>query len=236
MLTRCVVNVSTGRYRRGGERLRAEMAKLGNCDVMCWKDPLPEDWPSHESNPYAFKSFSLVEAAKQYDLLLWCDAAVIPIKQLDPLWERIERDGYWFAINGWTNYEWTADSAYKDLFPELPIEEARKENKKFTQVVATTFGLNVRSAIGEKFLEEYHRLAQTDAFKGPWSNTRNPACWKQDQSRMGDCGPSDVLGHRHDQTAASVLAWRMGMKLTQCPSIFAFPPAADDTLLLSVGA
>ena len=54
--------------------------------------------------------------------LLWCDACIVPVRPLEPLWEKIERDGYWFCANGWSNYEWTAALAYwemRKLFAEL---------------------------------------------------------------------------------------------------------------------
>ena len=159
---------------------------------------------------------------------------------MEPLWEKIEREGYWLAINGWTNYEWTADSAYPDLFPGMKLEQARELNKKFTQIVATCFGLNLKHPTGATFLRQYYQLAQTKAFCGPWGNTASEQGPKYHPSMMGECGPPDVLGHRHDQTAASVIAWRIGCHLTQCPEIFAYknPPNEPDprTIMLAVGA
>jgi len=238
-MRRAVVTVATGRYRDGGRRLGKLLAEHGNCNYLLWTDPLPTDWPSHKEKPYAFKAWSLCEAARDYDLLIWADAAMIPIRSLEPLWERIEQDGYWMAVNGWTNYEWTADSAYVDLFPGVPIEEAREINKTFPQVVATSFGLNVRSEIGKEFLDEYYRLSNTNAFCGPWSNANNPSApyyGPGGDYTTAPCGPADVLGHRHDQTAASMLAWKLKMKLTQCPEVFSYPPGNERTLLLAVGA
>lgn len=104
--------------------------------------------------------------------------------------------------------------------------------------MATTFGLNLRHPLGDAFLEEYVRLAKTNAFCGPWTNTNNPEWekWRQDPSRMGPCGPPDVLGHRHDQTAASMLVWKLGMKPEQCPGFFGYHPPAESVVLCAVGA
>lgn len=237
-MRRAVVCVGTGRYTAGLDRLKALTAQLDPEAQFAGWNTLPDNWPSHDEKPYAFKAYALKTAALGADLLLWCDAAITPVKSLEPLWERIERDGYWMPLNGWTNYEWTADSAYADLFPDMSIAAAREINKMFTQVVATAFGINVKHPIGKIFLEEYYRLANTNAFCGPWTNTNCPeaAKWNQHPSRMGNCGPADVLGHRHDQTAASLIAWRLKMKLDQCPGIFSYPPAKEDTILLAVGA
>ena len=46
---------------------------------------------------------------------------------------------------------------------------------------------------------------------GPWRNDATTPC-----------GGPDVLGHRHDQTALSVIAARAGCKLTEPPEFFAY--------------
>jgi hypothetical protein len=236
ILRRAVVNVGTGRYRSGSERLRAEVSKYGEgCAFFSWSDPLPEEWPKHSDKMYAFKAHALAASVVNAEVLLWCDSAVVPVRSMEPLWEKIERDGYYVPLNGWVNADWTADSAYDDLFPGVPIEQAREMNK-IPHAVATAFGINTRSEVGAEFLREYYRLSNTDAFKGPWSNTRNPNHWNYHPDMMGDCGPENVLGHRHDQSSLSVIAHRLGMTMTQCPEFFAYPPGAENTVLLAIGA
>ncbi len=249
MSTRAVVNVATGQYVKGQGRLRLSEHVAG-ATLKMYIDCMPHACPPHSSIPYGFKAYGLKEAAVNYDLLLWCDASILPIRSLEPLWERIERDGYWFSKNGWTNYEWTADSAYKDLFyptawasdePKL-LEDARHENRRIQHVVATAFGLNVRHPKGRAFLDEYYRLAsETRAFCGPWTNcATHPNSNHTPTPRCEPCGPPDVRGHRHDQTAASVIAWRLGFELTSPPDIFAYANAdgsADErTILVADGS
>lgn len=237
-MRRAVVCVATTeRYRRGMYRLlQALQPGISIPPTPEWWGwgEIPSDWPSHEQKPYAFKAYAMKHAADAgAEVLLWCDACILPIRSMEPLWEKIETEGYWICRNGWTNYEWTADSAYMDLFPGfyradlgLDMTTARVQNKQIPHVVATSFGLNLRSDIGKAFLDEYFRLAsETNAFCGPWKNTPETPC-----------GPEDVLGHRHDQTAASVIAWRLGMKLTDPPAIFAYPPGDERTILLADGS
>ena len=48
-------------------------------------------------------------------------------------------------------------------------------------------------------------------------------------------GP-DVLGHRHDQTALSVIAWRLGVQLTNCPRWFSYAGGeTEETCLIAKG-
>lgn len=235
-MRRAIVNVATGGYIRSQARFLRQITKIDpEAKLHLWTEE-PPGCPPHDQRPYAFKAYALQRAAEYTDLILWVDAVVFPVRSLEPLWRKIEREGYWIALNGWTNYEWTADSAYGDLFPGVPIEEARITNKSFPQVVATAFGLNLRSEIGAEFLKQYYRLAhETRCFCGPWSNTANPRANPMPPDRQGICGPPDVLGHRHDQTAASVIAWRLGMELTECPEIFSYYPPADSTILCTDG-
>ncbi len=230
------MNVGTGRYADASIRLGASVYKHDPDALFCTWNELPSNWPTHEEKQYAFKAYALETAAQGSELLLWADSAIVVVRQMGELWKRIESDGYWMPLNGWSNYEWCADSAYADLFPGVPIEEARAISKAFPQVVATAFGVNTQHPIGKEFLSEYIRLAKTNAFCGPWSNTNNPNAPQYHPSMMGPCGPPDVLGHRHDQTAASLIAWRLGMKLEQCPGFFGYKPPAESVVLCAVGA
>ena len=258
---RAIVSVATGAYVRGLDRL-TEWCALNGEDYVTFRDRLPEGSPTHQDVPYAFKAFALAAASTACDTLLWCDSSVVPIRSLDPLWERIERDGYWIANNGWTNYEWTADSAYADLFgldadgwPTHPhgIAMSRSHavelNHNIQHVVATSFGISMKHPTGRAIFEEYYRLAsKTKAFCGPWTNLNSMPAMTDGKTvavplsqyaRTAPCGPPDVRGHRHDQTALSVIAWRLGCHLTSCPDIFAYhdPKKEPDerTILLAKG-
>lgn len=253
MPNRAVVCVATtpqyqvGMARLAGEVERQELAEM--IDLPSERRPRAMmGWPPHELKPYAFKAYALEEAADRgYSTLVWADACMLPVQSMEPLFERIERDGYWFSRNGWTNYEWTADSAYPDLFPEsmaeYGIDRVREVNRNIPHVVATCFGLSMASPQARAFLKEYVRLARdTDAFKGPWVNCGagcNKHAMHYTNPRYGICGPADVRGHRHDQTAASVLAWRAGFQLTDPPEIFAYgkqgEPFDPKTIMIADG-
>lgn len=209
------------------------MSRLeGACDrqelsTQLMYSELPPGSPSHSVKPYAFKAYALMDAMRRnYTTLLWCDACILPVRDMEPLFKKIETDGVWFSRNGWMNSEWTADSAYAALFPAMHYDAARVINAKIPHVVATAFGIDVSHAVGRAFLADYFRLAsETSAFCGPWTNTVETPC-----------GPYDVRGHRHDQTAASVIAWRLGVQLTDPPDIFSYPPVDERTVLLADGA
>ena len=70
----------------------------------------------------------------------------------------------------------------------------------------------------------------------PWvSLTSSPKPWRNTPETP--CGDAGVLGHRHDQTALSVIAWQQGLKLTNPPEIFAYKGCETaETILIADGA
>lgn len=225
---RCICNVATGAYVRGQQRLAMNEHAIGT-PVLLYADQMPPGSPSHRDVPYAFKPWALKAAADMgADLLLWADACILPVRSMEPLWERIERDGYWISRNGWTNYEWTAEKAY------FGLGVTPEENREIPHVVATTFGLSLAHPNGRAIFDEYLIMAQNGAYRGPWWNRNHP----EYRTRAGafPCGPADVRGHRHDQSALSVLAHRYGCVLTDPPEIFAYAAGVTDATILSADA
>lgn len=232
---RCVCNVATGAYTRGQDRLAASEFLFGT-EMKFFRDVAPPGSPSHYDKPYSFKSFCLKAAADMgATTLLWADACILPIRPLDSLWEKIEQDGAWISRNGWANAEWTPDSAYADL------GVTREENWQIPHVVATAFGLSLEHPTGKAIFDEYLRLSQTDAFKGPWFNRNHPDYRHYPTMNRGrrwcePCGPENVRGSRHDQVSLSVLAWRNGVTLTDPPNVFAYSGGESENTILVADA
>lgn len=227
-MNRAVVNVATGPYVAGQRRLQAAVS--ATTEFVCWTDALPPGSPTHHDVPYAFKAFA-IEAARQRGLryVLWADASINPIRPLDSLWELIERQGYWISNNGWDNGEWTWPTAYADL------GIAPADNWGIKHVIATSFGLDLEHPKGGAFFAEYLRLAKTQAFCGPWFNRRHPDYAHHGLSpHTGDWPDARIRGHRHDQTAASVVAHRLGLALTDPPKWIAYYPHETAETVLSV--
>jgi len=210
-MSRCVVNVATGRYVKGQERLQNAVDGLGE-KLVSWRE-MPPGCPSHADVPYAFKAFALKAASRDFDQLLWADASIVIDKPLEKIWKYAAEHGVWFSRNGYQNSEWTSKSALADLgvTPE--------ENDQVEHVSATAFAIDLNHPKGQKFLSAYHYLAsETRAFCGPWT---------------GGVG----VQHRHDQTAASVIVWRLGVPLTNPPALFAYRGGeTEDTVLIADGA
>lgn len=211
MASREVVSVATGDFVKNVDRLRQS---LKGEIVICWKDTLPSG-PSHERAPYGFK-ISAIESSTA-DLVLWCDSSIIAIDTLNPLWDLIAKQGYWFSRNyGWNNAQFTNDQALRIM------GVTRDQAREIPQVVAGCFGLNMRMPIAREFLAQWKDLRDAGAFAGD----RGDLSGTQPDAR-------GFYGHRNDQSCASHVCWKLGMTLTDPPKWFAEEghPITDETYL-----
>ncbi len=220
---RAIVSVATDdRFMGCLRRLCNSLLQLHDTTtIFAWERSLP---PGTLPAPYAFKIAALNNAHLQgAAILLWLDSSTVPLKPLEPIWERIERDGYWLSLNwhGKPNGEWTTDPTlhYKNsdwTAPEaLPILGrvlgiTAEENATIPQLNAGVLGLDMGSAIAQRFMALWTELAQAGAFHGDRGN------------------------HRHDQTCMSAIAWRLGMTPTVPPAYFTDDRhQTEETILVS---
>jgi hypothetical protein len=198
-MTTCIVNVAIGAWHpRGQERLAASLDAVGfNGHRLFYRDTLPSGSPSHTDIPYAFKPHAVAEARRLgFEQVLWVDAAVWAIKDLSPVWAHIDQHGYLFFLNGFTTGQWCADAALG------PLGITREESFSYPHMMACVMGFDFRNERTNRFLDEWIARANDGVtFVGAWRN---------DQQQVSS--DTRVLGHRHDQTAASVIAHRMGMQ------------------------
>lgn len=193
---RCILNVATGAFRRGQERLLAALQDRGyDGAVMCWQDEMPSGCPAHREVPYAFKTYAMNEArAAGYDVLLWLDASMWPIKNPEPVFRWIEDRGHLFELAGqWLGWYSTDAFLAKNGL-------TRDEAMAIPTFSAGFTGLDLRNPGSLIFLNAWHAMARDGvSFHGPWTASGPDPRYK---------------GHRHDMSAASLLAHRFGMELT----------------------
>jgi len=209
----CIISVANGGYYPAClDRMKESLKRTGYTgDLLTWENSYPPGCPDHTVLPYAFKSYAFQEAIKAgYKNVLWLDSAVWAIDSLEPIWKEISEKGYVL----FNNYEhktgtWCNDTCLKAM------NKDREESFTYPHLMACTMGFNVKNPLIQEFLTRYHQYANDGlTFPGPWSNENNQAS-----------ADTRVLGHRHDQTVASFLAWDMGLRNWQPMGGFNTPPA-----------
>lgn len=224
----CVVNVATpiGWYPKGQKRLRKSLEQHSpDIDFISWSSTLPSGCPPHEQIPYAFKPYAFKEARDRgYKFALWLDAAAWAVRDIMPVFEDTERDGCYLQHGGFTSGQWCSDAALG------PLGITREESFEMGHLAACIMGLDLKNETSNKFLDRWLELADDGVtFPGAWRNTKGKAS-----------SDPRVLGHRHDQTAASVISIQMGMKWTNAnPRLkYKLPnvkPVEDYVCFLSAG-
>lgn len=193
--------VTSQAFDRGLARLRQSLEQHGyRGEVMIWDDEYPPGSPTAQEVFCAFKPYCMREAGlRGHDIVLWCDAAIAIERPIEPLLARVASDGYLLYEGFHSVGAYCKDGALETL------GITREESFRMPSISAAVLGLDLSSDAGDEFLRRWLAYANDGTtFPGPkWSGVRG---WPGTAS-----ADPRVQGHRHDQTAASVIALRLGM-------------------------
>lgn len=151
---------------------------------------------THVSVPYGFKIDAFREAERRgYEQILWMDSSCSVKRDLKDAWDQIERDGYLLGQEGWSVGQWCN---------EIVREKAgytREQLLGMTLVEGKFIGLDLTHEKGRSFLHSWEKTRDEGWFNGSWSD------------------------HRHDITAAGIIAHELGLNLT--PHLISLPRPHD---------
>lgn len=186
-----------GNYALGVERCVAGLKANGYKGEVWAHTSYPEGCPTHQEMPYAFKAWLLERAIRAgFEQVLWLDAACVPVKSLARLWYEIERDGCALPFSPLSIGEWCSDACLEAM--EVTREQVMAMKPSLWNCVC---GLDLRQELPSELARRWCAL-RTDAriFGGPWTNEARQCS-----------ADARVKGHRHDQTAMTILAYRLGL-------------------------
>ena len=106
---RCIVNAAYGSwYPKGQERMIKTVREYG------YTGDIITDYHNEHfdpKSPYTVKAAAMVNAMRKgYTTLLWLDCSVFALKNIDPLFELIEKESVYFWRSGWNLAQSAADS------------------------------------------------------------------------------------------------------------------------------
>lgn len=119
----------------------------------------------HSVVAYQFKPYSIQKAIDLgYELILWLDSPIVAIKDIQPVFDHIETNGYLFFENiGHPLGKWTNDKCL-DHF-----EISREEAMNIKQIMACIMGFN--NCILNPFYR--YRNLSDELYAGSWDNHRH---------------------------------------------------------------
>lgn len=196
-MKRCIINFAKGGwYPQGQRRLAKSIREHGHgIDFIGFEDESQFGCPAHRVIPYAFKPFAFIEAKRRgYDTILWLDASMYAVRDLTPMFEHIEANGHVMFESGFNCAQYTNDATLS------AFHISRDEAEMVLMISAGCLGLHIRDLAPAQFLSTWIQSAYTF-----------PGCHHNDgktESQDPRC-----KGHRHDQSAASLIAGALEMPL-----------------------
>lgn len=198
-MTKCVINFAKGGwYPRGQQRLHESLEETRFDGALLFhSDEADVGAPPHQLCPYGFKPYALLNAVQLgYTHVLWTDASVWAIRNIEPMFRHIDEHGWMFFLNTCTG-NWTSDACLE------AFGVTRDEAMQIPMLMGICMGFNMTCPKTQKFLELWMQHAlNSRSFPGAWTN--------KNQEVSAD---PRVYGHRHDQSAASLIAHRLEMDL-----------------------
>jgi len=189
MEKKCVVSFAdkAGDYQAKMKRLEESLKGNFDGDFLGFTDYKEIGCEPHSQIPYKFKPYSIQKAISLgYEQILWCDSPVVAIKNIQPVFDHIEKHGYCFFDNpGHSLGKWTNQKAL-DYF-----SMTREEALNVKMIMASCMGFNLPKSLfdeAELFFKTYLGLADS-LYPGSWTD------------------------HRHDQTIASFLINKMELEI-----------------------
>lgn len=163
---RAVINVSTKKYRKGQDRLFQTLNGNTDAEILMFKSEKEVSAQLHTENMYGFKPYAFKKAEYiGFSTVLWLDASMYVLKDLSPIFEQIESDGYFFQNSGWENSQWM-NARGREYYGE-PTGD---------MISSGVIGLNLKHTDGIEFLRRWHRDMRYGLFNGSHSD------WRHDQS------------------------------------------------------
>lgn len=184
-------------------------------DYFHFHSPSELQCPPHMEVPYAFKPYAMAQvAAMDYDVIIWMDSVVHAVKPLTALVSHIVTYGHAFFDNTqWAIGDYTSDECLKYF------ALSRDEAFRAPMIMACVMGLDMRHGTSKLFFQQYLQAAKDKvAYQGAWTYQRV----------VSEYYGKQILGHRHDQSAASCIIHKMGLSLLTGPeTFFAYGTYAD---------
>ena len=143
--------------------------------------------------------------------VLWMDVSFEPVASLEPIWEIVERQGWFVSKQGESMLgTWTSDDALFDY------GISRDQAMEIPLCLSGLVGLDLRSDVGRQIFTMWRELAHT--FPGNYYNVPGEAQKPLGAKTTGHASfDPRCEGHRHDESALSFVLWQMGLKIETSP-------------------
>ncbi len=218
-LKKCIVSFATNdkNFPGGIYRIKKILHEM-NFDGMYlhWivdHGKFPEKCPSHQESPWGFKAWCFQKAQSMgFDLILWFDSSVVPVN-VETIFDKIEKEGCYFVrrANQIQVQKMVGHACSDDVLEKFGL--TRENTFSIPQISTQRIGLNMQDKTALQFLKLWQlRSLDGISFKG-YKGIPDKKKSKNIYRNINGFASKDprVIGHRHDQTIASILVHQLGI-------------------------
>jgi hypothetical protein len=200
LLDRVIVNVAISDryswYRGGQQRLLSSLKEHNNNSA--YEFSTMEE--SFYGNPYSDKIMSIYNAYKRgYKHILYLDCSITAIKNTEPIWEYIEKNGYYLYQSGANCAETCNDHS---LFC---YGVTRDQAENMLECASNVFGISLETDFGQQFIEDIAKSVSNGAISGVKFPTPLQRALESSDARF--------KYHRQDQSIISLVAGKLGLPM-----------------------
>jgi hypothetical protein len=209
MNKRCIVNVATGElYCKQQDRLETSFQKCEDVELILFRDTLPENSRTHSESPYGFKIHAILKALEMgYTSILWLDSPAYTVKDdITPIFEKIERDGYYAMSHTDPLKNWVSDYC-------LDIFNVKREQVNTNLPSGSCYGFYFPKGHNRIFTELVE-AERTDMFSLAYKNDSSVHhCRREVHRPINSRNPyREITGwHRHDEACLGMILLMFGL-------------------------
>lgn len=218
MASQIIINAhtNTGWYSKGQHRLMNSLIDVDWKDILFFDNPFINEIYNPECR-YTVKASALKQAVEEdYQQILWVDCSMIADKHPQPIFEKIEQDGFYCETNG---YYASQECNDKSL---LYFGISRDEAESIPMISSGMMGLNMNTDLGREFYYGFIKASLQGIFNGS----------REHNNQSMD---SRFLHHRQDQSVASLLLYKLGYKPTPLGHYLNYTTPNDNTIFVCKG-
>ena len=188
-------------YAAGVDRLERSLIYEGAAmDMRFWRNEYPFGCPQHGGDAqYNFKVYCFNEVfLNSYKVAIWADASFWCVKNPMPLFDYVNDNGLYFFKSGYL----LAETATDRLCDYAGVTREELIDNQVSEFATGLVGINIDNPKGQEFFKHWKQYMEDGMFGG---------------SRFHDTNDSQhpmFKFSRQDQSAASMILYKMGIKTT----------------------
>jgi hypothetical protein len=203
--------------------MKASLSETGWRGGLEVSTRIPPGCPSHEEAPYGFKLAAIRQAERGgFRTLLWLDSPCVAAGSVDPIFDRIEKEGHLLVTSGERLGNWSSDECL------AAFGLSRDQAMSLPLLNGTFLGLDLASERTRRWLDALERACRDGLFRGAYLSDHAPADVRARKpgKPVGFVSPDPrCWGHRHDEAVGSALAHALELAISAPAGIFDTPGA-----------